>query len=75
MKYEVQHYTLCDGWVNTWLETTDDGKEVPCVYATREEAQAELDEYLEDVADQIACGERDKNCGYDPSEYRIVEKE
>ena len=24
MKYEIQHFTLCEGWVNTWL-SWDDG--------------------------------------------------
>lgn len=65
--YEVQQYTLCDGWINTW--TID---EVPQIFATREEAQSELDEFFADIQDQIDCGDRAPDNGYDPEEFRIV---
>jgi len=44
MKYEVQHYTLCDGWRNTWT-ICENGIEKPHVFDSEEEAQAELDEF------------------------------
>lgn len=48
--YEVQHETLCDGWVNTWsIYTEETSKEVPLLFMTREAAEKELEEYLKDV--------------------------
>jgi hypothetical protein len=47
VKYEIQHSTLCEGWVNTW---TDDGE--PTVFATKAEAARELGEFLEDRPDE-----------------------
>ena len=40
-KYEVQHYTLCDGWINTW--TVDDKPEY---FDTYEDAEASLAYFL-----------------------------
>ena len=70
--YEVQHYTLCDGWVNTWTISDGNHDSVPHVFATREEAQAELDEFLRDIQSEIASGDRAPDEGYDASEFRIV---
>lgn len=42
IRYEIQTYTFCDGFVNTW---TDDD-ENPITFETREQAQLELDMYL-----------------------------
>ena len=66
-RYEIQHCTLLQGWVNTW--TDEDDK--PMTFATEAEAQVALDEYLaEDKAD-MADGEEDYS--YDPDDFRIVE--
>ena len=73
--YEVQHYTLCDGWVNTWTISEGDDDPIPQVFATRDEAQAELDEFLRDIQDEIDCGDRAPDEGYDASEFRIVDTE
>ncbi|MBU2582732.1 MAG: hypothetical protein KJ622_13550 [Alphaproteobacteria bacterium] len=67
IRWEVQHYTLCNGWVNTWF--IDD---MPETFATRDEAQAELDEFFSDVAHEIACGDRLPDEGYVPDDFRIV---
>ena len=45
MKYEVQHYTLCNGWTNTWT-ICEDGIEKSHVFDNEKEAQAELDEFF-----------------------------
>ena len=73
MKYEIQHNTWCDGWVNTSLTTDDDGNEIPLVFATQADAQAELDDYMGEINDQIASGERAADEGYDPDDFRIRE--
>jgi hypothetical protein len=57
-RFVVLTDTVCQGWVNCWSE---DDK--PQTFATREEAQAELDEYIQDTLDmqrdQLALGDRD----------------
>jgi hypothetical protein len=72
MAWEVQHHTLCQGWINTWSEEVD-GVSRPLVYETEAEAQAELQEFLREIAEEIAYGERDPDNGYDAEEFRIVE--
>ena len=74
MKYEIQHNTWCDGWVNTSLTTDDDGNEIPLVFATQADAQAELDDYMGEINDQIASGERGPDHGYAPDAFRIREE-
>ncbi len=70
--YEVQTYTICEGWVNTWTIIEGDNDPVPHHFATRQEAQAELDELLNDIQQEISCGDRAPDRGYDAEEFRIV---
>ncbi len=70
MKYEVQHYTLCDGWINTWI-VSEGGIETPHIFDSKEEAQAELDEFFEDIEAEIKRGERATDEGYSKDEFRI----
>ena len=66
MTYEVQTYTLCDGWINTW---TEDGN-ILVTFETLEDAQKELEGYLEDLAHFVQIGHlQDHN----PEDYRIKE--
>jgi hypothetical protein len=44
--YEVQTYTLCDGWINCWTTYEDDGHSYPTYYDTYAEAEAELSDVL-----------------------------
>lgn len=46
--YEVQTYTICDGWVNTW----HDGKENPTRYETFKHALEAIDEHLQEMEDE-----------------------
>lgn len=73
VSYEIQHHTQCDGWVNTWTITEADGTETLETFSTIEAAQAALDEFFEDIRDEIEAGQRDADKGYDRSEFRIVE--
>ena len=72
--FEVQHYTLCDGWVNCWT-VYEEGDQIgkPQTFATEAEAQAEIDEFFADIEEQIASGEREPDEGYDRDDFRIVE--
>ena len=72
MAWEVQHHTLCQGWTNTWSEEVD-GVSRPLVFSSEAEAQAELQEFLREIAEEIAYGERDPDNGYDAEEFRMVE--
>lgn len=76
--YEVQTWTLCDGWINTWgiseeavggpgedniLTDTPRWQTFP----TKEEAQQVLDEFLSDIRAEI------HDEGYEAEDYRIVQ--
>ena len=63
MKYEVQTYTLVDGWVNCWTTFEGNGEEYPTTFASIEEAQQELDDLREEWPAAMM------------DEYRIVEVE
>lgn len=70
-RYEVQHYTLCDGWINTWSDYDEDGNETPSTYDSFEDALNELDSFLDD--EQEAFEEGNIESPYDREEFRIVE--
>lgn len=72
MAYEVQHHTLCEGWVNNWIVYDEDGVGTPETFRTYTAAKAALDEFFDDIADEIAVGQRAPDEGYDRSEFRIV---
>lgn len=73
MTYEVHHFTLCDGWINCWQSIDAEGVEAPEQYETLAEAEAAIDEFLADIAAEIAAGERGADEGYDRDEFTIVE--
>lgn len=49
-RWEVAHFTLCDGWVNTWSILAN-GEEVPETFETQGSAQEALDEFLSDASE------------------------
>ena len=62
--YEVQHFTLCDGWINTWSDISEDGDETPSLFETEEEALHALNDLQEDS--------RVYGMDFDREQYRIV---
>lgn len=68
MQYEVQHYTIPYGWVNTWAYARTDGVMHPETFATAAEAQAALDEFLEDIEEEAAAGQM---AFYRRAEFRV----
>lgn len=54
MTYEVHHFTLCDGWINCWRTIDAAGNVTPEQYDTHAEADAAIDEFLGDIAAEIA---------------------
>ena len=65
MSYQIETYTLCQGWVNIWAD--DD---VPVIFDTYAAASADLAEYLAELAHAVQVGHMDD---YNPDDYRIVE--
>jgi hypothetical protein len=59
--------------VNAWQIHHADGRTEPETFATIEEAQAALDEFFTEIADEIATGQRPADNGYDREDFRIVE--
>jgi hypothetical protein len=57
MAYEVQQYSVQHGWINNWFYADDFDRLVLETFDTREEAQAALVEYLEDLAKEHAAGQ------------------
>ena len=72
MRYEIQTFTLCDGWVNTWTVHHGDRTSAPETFTTKEEAQAALDEFFADIQEEIDAGQREPDEGYDREEFRIM---
>lgn len=70
--FEIQTFTLCDGWVNTWTVHHEDGTSEPERFATKAEAEAALDEFFAEIAEEIALGIREADNGYDVEDFRIV---
>ena len=65
MSYQIETYTLCQGWINIWAD--DDA---PVIFDTYAAASAELAEYLAELAHAVKVGHLDD---YNPDDYRIVE--
>ena len=65
MKYEIQTFTLCAGWVNIW---TDNDSGEPVTFNTRKAAEKELADYLADLAHAVKIGQLDD---YNPEDYKI----
>lgn len=72
MTYEVQHHTLCAGWVNTWAIHHPDGSSEAETFDTAEQAQAALDEFLAETQAEIEAGQRASDEAYSRDEFRIV---
>jgi len=70
--FEVQTFTLCDGWINCWSVSDERGTR-PETFSTQAEAQAEIDEFFQETELQIEVGERDPDDGYSRDEYQIVQ--
>lgn len=68
--FEVQTL-MGNDWENCWSTHHKDGSTTPSTYATREEAQAAIDEHLQDVREAVAEGDMAEE--YDPEDYRIEE--
>jgi len=64
MKYEIQTYTLCAGWINIWSENDAE----PVTFNTREAAEKDLADYLAELAHAVQLGHLED---YNPEDYKI----
>jgi len=69
-EYEVQEYTLCDGWTNTWSTYDENDNEVPSRFRTREEAEEQLDLFFDDCEIALQMGNTEDIP--DKEDFRIV---
>ena len=67
MKYQIEYLTFFYGWINPW---TDDA-ENPITFDSREEAQKELDLFLQEQPEPVLCSGTAED--YDINEFRIVQ--
>ena len=68
IKYQVEHDTFCDGWVN--CESDGDGNKI--YYDTAEEAQASINECVEEWNEEVDNGTNELGDHYSVDEYRVV---
>lgn len=66
IKFEVQEFCLCGGWTNTWSD--ENGL---TTFDSLESAQAELDEYFNDMQYEVEAGNMQDMP--DKAEFRIME--
>ena len=71
MSYEIQVYTICDGWTNTWLIIHEDGTEEIERFETYQDARDALTEFLEETDMSYFNGDIESR--YHEDEFRIVE--
>ncbi len=66
MRYQIEHFTLCDGWVNTWRDDTD----APVTFASYDEALKALNNHYNELTEDVESGFIER---YNMSDFRIME--
>lgn len=70
--YEVQHYTLVDGWVNCWTTYDENDNETPTTYDTFDEAKDDLDDLFWEQDYEVTAGIMEPEHRHSDDQYRIV---
>lgn len=68
--WEVQTYTLCDGWVNCWTVSEGDAEPQAETFTTRDEATKALRDYIADCI--LAVQDGDMSDAPTFEDHRIV---
>jgi len=58
VRYQVETFTLCDGWVNCWT-TYEDSAAKECLFDSKAEAEHALREHVADLMYGFQAGELD----------------
>jgi hypothetical protein len=66
MRYQIETFTLCDGWVNAWR----DDSTTPVTFTSYDEALKELNEYFSELNEDVQNGFIDD---YNMRDFRIAE--
>ena len=69
MKYKVETFTFFQGWINCWTDEAEN----PVVFDSRDEAEAELDEFLRDQEKAFKCGDMAE--AYSSEDFRVTKLE
>lgn len=70
--FEVQHYTLVDGWVNCWTTIEANGDESPTTYETYKAAIFDLDDMFDEQDYEVTLRIMEPEHRHSDDEYRIV---
>lgn len=62
--------TLCEGWTPFGVVEDSDG-ERPASYDHLSEAVSSIVEFISDIDQEIASGDREPDDGYDPGSFRV----
>ncbi len=71
MSFEIQEYTLFDGWINNWVAIDEDGEAEIVRFESKNMAEIALSEYLHDLKRAVADGYMEDLPSRES--YRIVE--
>jgi hypothetical protein len=63
--FEIQHYTVLEGWINTWY--AQEG--IPTYFSSIAAAEDELREFFLELEDEVEAGAIEP---YNEAEFRIV---
>jgi len=66
MRYQIEHFTICDGWCNTWRDDTD----APVTFASYDEALKALNNHYDELREEVESGFIEP---YNLSDFRIAE--
>lgn len=70
--FEVQHYTLVDGWVNCWTDIDENGEESPSRYDSFKIAIFYLDDLFDEQDYEVTAKIMEPEHRHSDDEYRIV---
>jgi len=66
MRYQIETFTICDGWGNSWRDDTD----APVTFASYDQALKELNEIFSELSEEVQNGFIEQ---YNMSDFRIAE--
>ena len=66
MRYQIETFTLCDAWVNTWRDDTD----APVTFASYDKALKALNHHYDGLREEVESGFIDD---YNMNDFRIAE--
>ena len=66
MRYQIEHFTLCDAWVNTLRDDTD----APVTFASYDKALKALNNHYDELSESAESGFIEP---YNMSDFRIAE--